>query len=116
MVGLSNNAARAAYGVALRLKSLGMEIIPVHPSAPLVHGSQGFSSLAEVPGAVDVVDVFVNATLAGAVVDQAIERGASAVWLQLDVVDHDAADRAMAAGLDVVMDRCPAIEAGRLAL
>ncbi|PWD52102.1 CoA-binding protein [Serinibacter arcticus] len=116
VVGLSTNTARAAYGVAHLLQALGMEIVPVHPSAPVVHGATGYATLEDAPGEVDVVDVFVNSSLAGAVVDDAIARGARAVWLQLDVVDEAAAGRARAAGLDVVMDRCPAIEAGRLGL
>lgn len=110
VVGLSQNTSRAAYGVAAYLQGLGHEIVPVHPAAPTVHGAQGYATLAEVPGDVDVVDVFVNAGLAGAVVDEAVARGARAVWLQLDVVDEAAAARAREAGLDVVMDACPAIE------
>ncbi|CAM5778631.1 CoA-binding protein [Cellulomonas persica] len=110
VVGLSTNTSRAAYGVAAYLQRIGHTIVPVHPAAPTVHGEHGYATLADVPGTVDVVDVFVNAGLAGAVVDEAIERGARAVWLQLDVIDEDAAARAAAAGLDVVMDACPAIE------
>lgn len=116
VVGLSTNTDRAAYGVARFLQGLGQEIVPVHPSAAQVHGATGYATLAEVPGDVDVVDVFVNSALAGAVVDEAIAIGARAVWLQLGVVDEAAADRARAAGLDVVMDACPAIEAPRLGL
>lgn len=116
VVGLSTNTARAAYGVARFLQDSGQEIVPVHPSASAVHGAQGYASLGEVPGPVDVVDVFVNSSLAGAVVDEAIAIGARAVWLQLDVVDEDAAARAAEAGLDVVMDTCPVIEARRLGL
>jgi len=116
VVGLSQNTARAAYGVAAYLQHLGHEIVPVHPAAPTVHGAQGYATLADVPGDVDVVDVFVNASLAGAVVDDAIARGARAVWLQLDVVDEAAAARARDAGLDVVMDACPAIEGRRRGL
>ncbi|GIG24122.1 CoA-binding protein [Cellulomonas denverensis] len=116
VVGLSGNTARAAYGVSALVQSLGHRIVPVHPRAETVHGAPGVRTLAEIPEPVDVVDVFVNAGLAGAVVDQAIAAGAGAVWLQLGVVDEAAATRAEAAGLDVVMDRCPAIEARRLGL
>jgi predicted CoA-binding protein len=116
VVGLSTNTERAAFGVARFVQRLGHEIVPVHPSAPRVHGADGFASLSEVPGTVDVVDVFVNSALAGAVVDEAIAIGARAVWLQLGVVDEAAAARATAAGLDVVMDACPAIEGPALGL
>lgn len=119
VVGLSTNTARAAYGVSAVLQRLGMEIVPVHPRASTVHGAAGFVDLdraVDGVGPIDVVDVFVNSTLAGSVVDQAVAVGASAVWLQLGVIDVAAADRARASGLDVVMDRCPAIEAGRLGL
>lgn len=117
VVGLSTNASRAAYGVARYLqRNLSQEIVPVHPRAETVHGATGYAQLAQVPGPVDVVDVFVNSTLAGAVVDEAIAIGAGAVWLQLGVIDEDAAARATAAGLDVVMDTCPAIEGPGLGL
>jgi predicted CoA-binding protein len=116
VVGLSTNRARAAYGVSAYLQDLGQRVVPVHPRAETVHGAPGVRRVDEVDGPVDVVDVFVNASRAGAVVDQAIEAGAGAVWLQLGVVDEDAAARAAAAGLDVVMDACPAIEGRRLGL
>jgi predicted CoA-binding protein len=116
VVGLSTNRDRAAYGVAAYVQGLGHEIVPVHPKAEPVHGATGYASLDDVPGPVDVVDVFVNSALAGTVVDDAVARGAGAVWLQLGVVDEAAAARALAAGLDVVMDRCPAIEGRRLGL
>ncbi|MET4223227.1 CoA-binding protein [Oerskovia enterophila] len=114
VVGLSNNSARAAYGVARLLQRQGKRIVPVHPAAETVHGEQGYASLAEIPFPVDVVDVFVRSDLAGAVADQAVEIGARAVWFQLDVVDEDAFARVRDAGLDMVMDRCPAIEWPRL--
>lgn len=116
VVGLSNNRSRTAYDIAAYVQELGMEIVPVHPRAETVHGAQGYRTLAEVPGRIDVVDIFVNSSLAGAVVDEAIAVGAKAVWLQFGVVDEAAAERARAAGLDVVMDTCPAIEAPRLGL
>lgn len=116
VVGLSTNTARTAYGIARYLQNLGMEIVPVHPKAETVHGAPGYRTLADIPGEIDVVDVFVRSELAGAVVDQAITVGAKAVWLQLGVIDEAAAERAKQAGLDVVMDTCPAIEAPRLGI
>ncbi|MGA5639130.1 CoA-binding protein [Streptomyces cinereoruber] len=114
VVGLSNNRARAAYGVAAVLQRFGKRIVPVHPKAETVHGERGYASLADVPFPVDVVDVFVNSDLAGGVADEAVAIGAKAVWFQLDVVDQDAFARVREAGLDMVMDRCPAIEIPRL--
>lgn len=112
VVGLSNNRDRTAFGVAGFLqRDLGMEIVPVHPRAETVHGAVGYPRLADVPGPIDVVDIFVRSEIAGGIVDEAIAVGAKAVWLQLGVVDEDAAARAAAAGLDVVMDTCPVIEA-----
>jgi len=116
IVGLSDNPERTAYGIASYVQKLGMEIVPVHPKADAVHGARGYATLADVPGPIDVVDVFVRSDLAGDVVDQAIAVGAKAVWLQLGVIDETAAARAAAAGLDVVMDTCPAIEVPRLGL
>ncbi|MEV4940921.1 CoA-binding protein [Streptomyces zaomyceticus] len=114
VVGLSSNRARAAYGVAAVLQRFGKRIVPVHPKAETVHGEQGYASLADIPFPVDVVDVFVNSELAGGIADEAVAIGAKAVWFQLDVVDDDAFARTRAAGLDMVMDRCPAIEIPRL--
>jgi predicted CoA-binding protein len=110
IVGLANNPDRPAFGVAKLLQDKGHQIFPVHPKAETVHGAVGYSSLSEIPVQVDVVDCFVNSTLVGDVVDQAIAIGAKAVWLQLGVIDEAAAARAHAAGLLTVMDRCPAIE------
>ncbi|KIF73359.1 CoA-binding protein [Streptomyces sp. 150FB] len=110
VVGLSDNRERAAYGVAATLQRFGKRVVPVHPKAATVHGEQGYASLADIPFDVDVVDVFVNSDLAGAVADEAVEVGAKAVWFQLGVIDEAAYDRTRAAGLDMVMDRCPAIE------
>ncbi|MFF7587169.1 CoA-binding protein [Kitasatospora purpeofusca] len=114
VVGLSTNTARAAYGVARFLQEHGKRIVPVHPKAETVLGEQGYASLADVPFEVDVVDVFVNSALAGEVADQAVAVGAKAVWFQLGVVDEGAYARTTAAGLEMVMDKCPAIEFPRL--
>lgn len=110
VVGLSTNTRRAAYGVARVLQRAGKRIVPVHPKAETVLGEQGYATLAEIPFPVDVVEVFVNSSLAGEVADQAVAAGAKAVWFQLDVIDEAAYARTTAAGLDMVMDRCPAIE------
>jgi predicted CoA-binding protein len=114
VVGLRDNPARPAYGVGRFLQQHGKRIVPVHQQPQDVHGEQGYASLADVPLPVDVVDVFVNAARAGDVADQAIAIGARAVWFQLGVIDEDAAERVRAAGLDMVMDRCPAIDWSRL--
>ena len=110
VVGLRDNPARPAYGVARFLQSHGKRIVPVHQHPQDVFGERAYARLADIPFPVDVVDVFVNSTKAGAIADQAIEIGARAVWFQLDVIDRAAYERVTAAGLDMVMDRCPAIE------
>lgn len=110
VVGLSNNQERAAYRVAKTLIDKGHKVIPIHPKAETVHGQKGYAKLSDVPEKIEVVDIFVNSELAGAVVDEAITQNAKAVWLQLGVIDQVALDKAKAAGLLAVMDRCPAIE------
>ncbi|QXE38003.1 CoA-binding protein [Streptomyces sp. GMY02] len=115
VVGLSSNQGRAAYRVAEVLQRFGKRVVPVHPKAETVHGEQGYPSLDAIPFDVDVVDVFVNSELAGKVADEAVAIGAKAVWFQLDVIDEQACERTRAAGLDMVMDRCPAIEIPQLA-
>ena len=113
VVGLGNNPERAAYGVAKLIQDKGKTIVPIYPRAEVVHGAQGYATIAEaaaVHGAPDVVDVFVRSDRAGEFADQAIEAGAKCVWFQLDVIDENAAQRVRDAGLDMVMDRCPAIE------
>ena len=120
VVGLSTNQWRAAYDTSLFIRDrLGMEIIPVNLPGDPVHGETGYRTLADIPASkhpVDVVDCFVNSERVGRVVDQAIGIGAKALWLQLGVIDEAAAARATAAGLDVVMNACPAREAPRLGL
>ena len=119
VVGLSTNERRTAHRVARWLKvERGKGIIPVHPKAETVFGEPGYASLADIPDQdIKVVDCFVRSELVGAVVDQAIEHRErlriDAVWLQLGVVDEAAAQRAREAGLGVVMDTCPLIEARR---
>jgi predicted CoA-binding protein len=120
VVGLSANEDRPAWGVSRWLAvELGKPIIPVHPSAEEVHGFPGYASIADIPDQdLKVVDCFVNSERVGAVVDEAIEHKdrlqLDAIWMQLGVVDEDAAARARAAGLGVVMDTCPRIEWPRI--
>ena len=113
VVGLRNNPARPAYGVARFLQQHGKRIVPVHQQPQDVFGEKAYATLGEIPFPVDVVDVFVNSTRAGAIADQAVEIGARAVWFQLDVIDEEAYVRVTSAGLDMVMNRCPAIEWSR---
>ena len=110
VVGLSTDQTHAAYSVAKFLQAHGKRIVPVHPRAEEVFGEQGYRTLAEIPFPVDVVDIFRRSDQAGRSVDEAIAIEASAVWMQLGVIDARAAERAVKAGLDVVMDTCPKIE------
>jgi predicted CoA-binding protein len=114
VVGLSANPARASYRVAAFLQARGFRIIPVNPAVDQILGETAYPDLASIPQAVEVVDIFRRSSRAGVHVDEAIAVGAKAVWLQLDVIDQEAGARARAAGLDVIMDRCPAIELPRL--
>ena len=121
VIGLSTDATRTAYGVARWMQdALGHHIIPVHPRAEEVWGEPGYPTLAQIPDgtAVSVVNFFVNSHRVGAIVDEAIldkdRLGIEALWLQLGVIDEDAAQRAISAGLDVVMDTCPMIEYPKL--
>jgi uncharacterized protein len=106
VVGLSPNPRRPSYGVARYLQRAGYRIIPVNPNVSEVLGERAYATLSDLPGPVDVVEVFRRSEFAGAIVDEAIAIGAAAVWLQDGVVDEAAAERARAAGLDVVMDDC----------
>lgn len=113
VVGLSGNPSRAAYRIAQLLQHRGKRIVPIHPSAPVVLGEQGYAALADVPFEVDVVEVFRRSESAGEFADQAVQIGAKGVWFQLGVVDEAAFERATAAGIPMVMDTCPAIEWAR---
>lgn len=110
VVGLSGNPSRTAYRIAALLQQRGKRIVPIHPDAPLVLGEQGYPSLAEVPFAIDVVEVFRRSEAAGHVADEAVIVGAKGVWFQLGVVDESAFARTRAAGVPMVMDTCPAME------
>ncbi len=110
IVGLSENPERTAYSIAQVLQEHGKKIVPIHPDAQVVLGEQGYATLAEVPFAIDVVDVFRRSEAAGEFADQAVEIGAHGVWFQLGVIDEAAFRRTEAAGLAMVMDTCPAIE------
>lgn len=110
IVGLSGNPHRTAYEIAALLQQRGKRIVPIHPSAPTVLGEQGYATLADVPFAIDVVDVFRRSDSAGQFADEAVAVGAKAVWFQLGVIDEAAFDRTVAAGVPMVMDTCPAIE------
>lgn len=106
VVGLSSNPMRASNGVSRYMRENGYRVIPVNPNEEQVFGEKSFSTLGEVPEKIDLVDIFRRSEAAGDVVDDAIKIGAKAVWLQEGVIDDDAAQRALSAGLLVVMDRC----------
>lgn len=106
VVGLSPNPRRPSHGVARYLQRVGYRIIPVNPNVDEVLGERAYASLREVSDAIDVVDVFRRSEFVGPIVDDAIAMRVRAVWLQDGVSDEQAAERARAAGLDVVMDDC----------
>lgn len=106
VVGLSSDPGRASHGVAGYMKRAGYKVIAVNPNETEVFGEKAYAALADVPGKIDLVDIFRRSSEAGAAVDQAIAIGAKAVWLQEGVIDFAAAQRAEEAGMLVVMDRC----------
>lgn len=118
VVGCSPDPGRDSHRIAKMLKAKGYEVVPVNPSCPEIFEGPCYPRLAEIPAeaGIQVVDIFRRAEFAGAHVDEAIALGAEAVWMQLGVVDGAAAERARAAGLTVIMDRCPAIEMPRLGI
>jgi len=120
MVGASPTWNRPSYYAMKYLQSKGYRVIPVNARAAggEILGEAVYASLAEAPGPIDMVQIFRNSEAAGPITDQAIavarEKGVKVVWMQLTVRNDEAAARAEAAGLEVVMDRCPKIEYGRL--
>lgn len=117
VVGASANPARASHGVAGFLVAQGYAMTPVNPglAGQTLHGSAFVATLAEA-GALDMVDIFRAPDQVPPVVDEAIRLGAKTIWMQLGVIHEDAAAKARAAGITVVMDRCPVIEMGRLGI
>ena len=106
VVGLSSDPSRASNSVSGYMRQLGYKVIPVNPNETTVFGEKSYPNLSAVPEKIDLVDVFRRPSEAGKAVDEAIAVGAKAVWLQEGVIDDDAAQRAVDAGLMVVMDRC----------
>ena len=118
LVGASDRPERAAHEVMGVLLAHGYHVIPVNPllAGQVILGQKVVATLADVAEPIDMVDVFRRSEFVAQVVEAAIAAGAKAVWTQLDVIDHKAAARAQAAGLQVVMDRCPKIELRRLGI
>ncbi len=116
VVGLSPNPTRPSYRVSSRMQRWGFEIVPVRPAVTSVLDSPAFGSLAEVPGQIDLVNVFRNASELDAIVDDCIALNLPALWIQQGIINESAAARAQAAGIWVVMDRCLMVEYNRLCL
>jgi len=106
MVGASSNPDKASYGIMRRLQKAGYRVIPVNPREADILGEPSFPSLLDVPDRIDIVDVFRRAEDTPAIADEAVTIGAKALWLQLGIVSEDAARRAEAGGLTVVMNAC----------
>jgi predicted CoA-binding protein len=114
VVGCSPNPERDSHRIAKLLQDRGHRVIPVNPGQRMILGETCYARLRDIPEPVEMVDIFRRSEEVAPIVDEAIEVGASIVWMQLGVIDEQAASVAQAAGLTVVMDRCPAIEYRRL--
>jgi hypothetical protein len=106
VVGLSSRRSRPSYGVSEYMQSKGYRIIPVNPNESEILGEKAFGTLEEIPEHVDIVDIFRRPECVEEIVDAAIRIGANGIWMQEGVVNEEAAGKAKAAGLEVVMDRC----------
>ena len=106
VVGLSNNTWRASYGVSRFMQTVGYHITPVNPNEAEVLGEKAYATLDEVPGPIEIVNIFRRPEFVPEIVDAAIRRGARVIWMQEGVIHEEAAQRARAAGLEVIMDRC----------
>ena len=114
VVGLSDKPHRASHRIAHYLQQQGYRIVPVNPNVEQVLGEQAYADLASIPGTVDFVDIFRRSEYVGPIVDQAIAKGVQTIWMQMGVSDRIAAQRAEAAGITVVMNRCAMVDHGRL--
>lgn len=114
VVGLSSRRFRPSYGVSEYMQSAGYRIVPVNPRETSVLGEKSYASLDEVPDTIDIVNIFRRSEFVPEIVEAAIRKGASAIWMQEGVIHEDAARRAEQAGLDVVMDKCLLKEHRRL--
>ena len=110
VVGLSSQTSRPSYSVSRYMQTVGYRIIPVNPNETEVLGEKAYASLDDVPGPIEIVDIFRRPEFVPDVVDAAIRRKARVIWMQLGIVNEAAAARALAAGLEVVMDRCILVE------
>lgn len=113
MVGLSGNTFRPSHFVGIYLISKGFDVVPVNPREAFILKRQSYPSLKDIPGGVEIVDIFREPSAVPGIVDEAIAIGAKVIWMQLGIVNEEAAQRARDAGLEVVMDRCMKIEHGR---
>lgn len=114
VVGLSDDTSKPSYGVSRYMQQQGYKIVPINPKASEILGEKAYPDVTSVPFDVDIVDIFRRPEAVGPHVDEAIQKGAHTVWMQLDIRNEEAAQQAEQAGLKVVMDRCLKIEHNRL--